>query len=310
MKSISLLVLLASATLWIPPLPAEEATAKPTVFSAGVLPFSETDETKSMGASTSELLGTELGKSGHLVLVERSQLDAILSEQGLGLTGTVDPQSAAKLGHLMGAQILVTGRVFKTGSKTYAIAKAISVSTGRSLPAQVEIAGDDLLGAATKLSTMLDEAITKHAADMSVAAESATARLERLKQTLGAKHLGKVFVKIPEHHLSRVIPDPAVQTEIEHTLQSLGATIATNETSADVIVTGEAISERAIQLGTLTSCRARCEITLVKQTDRTQKRVNRMTTGAVDIAENTAAKQALQSVGSKLAEWVVAEMVK
>jgi hypothetical protein len=30
----------------------------------------------------------------------------------------------------------------------------------------------------------------------------------------------------------------------------------------------------------------------------------------VDIAENTAAKQALQNAGAKLADWVVAELVK
>ena len=303
------LVLALGASL-IPSTQAEEPAVKPTIFSAGVLPFSETEETKSMGASAAELLATELGKSGQLVLVERSQLDSILSEQGVGLTGTVDPQSAAKIGNLVGAQILVTGRVFKSGAKSYAIAKAVSVATGRSLPVQVEIAGDDLLGATTKLSTMLNEAITKNAADMDVKSESATARLERLKQTVGAKQLGKVFVKIPEHHLSRVIPDPAAQTEIELTLQSLGATIATSEASADVVITGEAFSERAMQLGSLTSCRARCEITMVKQATPTQKLVHRVTTGAVDIAENTAAKQALQSVGSKLAEWVVAEMVK
>jgi TolB-like protein len=307
MKTIQILAAFALSTLSVV---AQDATPKPTVFSVGVLPFSETDDTKSLGAPASELLAAQLGMSGNLVLVERSQLDAVLSEQGMGLTGTVDPQSTAKIGNLIGAQILVTGRVFKAGKSTYCIAKAVSVATGRSLPAQTEVNGDDWMGAATRLATSLDESIAKHSADMAPKSETPEARMERLQKLVAGKTLPKVFVRIPEQHLSRIVPDPAVQTEIEFTLQKLGVTVVTNENDADVIVAGEAFSERAIQLGTLVSCRARCELTLTKKFAPGTKQVNRITIGAVDIAENTAAKQALQNAGAKLADWVVAELVK
>ena len=310
MKTIRHLAALAAAALTILPSIAQETALKPTVFSVGVLPFSETDDTKSLGASASELVATQLGMSGHLVLIERSQLDAVLSEQGMGLTGVVDPQSAAKLGNLIGAQILVTGRVFKAGKNTYCIAKAISTATGRSLPAQTQVKGDDWMNAATILATSLDESIGKNAADMAPKSETAEARIERLKKMVEGKQLPKVFVRIPEEHLSRIIPDPAVQTEIEFTLQKIGVTVVTNETEADIVVDGKAFSERAIQLGTLVSCRARCELTLTKKSAPGTKQVNRITTGAVDIAENAAAKQALQNAGDKLADWVVAEIVK
>lgn len=307
MKTIHLLAALALSAM---PTLAQEAAPKPTVFSVGVLPFAETDDTKSLGSSASELVGAQLGMSGNLVLIERSQLDAVLSEQGMGLTGAVDPQTAAKLGNLLGAQLLVTGRVFKAGKNTYCIAKAVSTATGRSLPAQTQVTGDDWMNAATVLATALDESIAKNAADMAPKSETAEARIERLKRTVEGKTLPKVFVRIPEEHLSRIIPDPAVQTEIEFTLQKIGVTVVINETEADIVVAGEAFSERAIQLGTLVSCRARCELSLTKKSAPGTKQVNRITTGAVDIAENTAAKQALQNAGSKLADWVVAELVK
>jgi len=307
MKTIRLLATIALSSL---PILAQEAATKPTVFSVGVLPFAETEDTKSLGSSASELVGVQLGKSGNLVLIERSSLDAVLSEQGMGLTGAVDPQSAVKLGNLIGAQILVTGRVFKAGKNTYCIAKAISTATGRSLPAQTQVNGDDWMGAATKLATELDASIAKNAADMAPKSETAEARIERLKKWVEGKTLPKVFIRIPEEHLSRIIPDPAVQTEIEFTLQKIGVTVVTNENDAQVVVVGEAFSERAIQLGTLVSCRARCELTLTKKSAPGTKQVNRITTGAVDIAENTAAKQALQNAGVKLADWVVAELVK
>ncbi|MEY3898125.1 MAG: hypothetical protein RLZZ214_3646, partial [Verrucomicrobiota bacterium] len=279
MKTIRLLAAIALSSL---PTFAQEAAPRPTVFSVGVLPFAETDDTKSLGSSPSELVGAQLGMSGNLVLIERSSLDAVLSEQGMGLTGAVDPQSAAKLGNLIGAQILVTGRVFKAGKNTYCIAKAISTTTGRSLPAQTQVNGDDWMGAATKLATALDESIAKNAADMAPKSETAEARIERLKKLVEGKTLPKVFVRIPEEHLSRIIPDPAVQTEIEFTLQKIGVTIVTNETEADIVVAGEAFSERAIQLGTLVSCRARCELTITRKSAPGTKQVNRVTTGAVD----------------------------
>lgn len=307
MKTIRLLVTIAFSSL---PILAQETPPKSTVFSVGVLPFTDTDDTKSLGSSASELVGAQLGMSGNLVLIERSQLDAILSEQGVGLTGAVDPQSAAKLGNLIGAQILVTGRVFKAGKDTYCIAKAISTTTGRSLPAQTLVKDDDWMNAATVLATALDESIAKNAADMAPKSETAEARIERLKKMVEGKTLPKVFIRVPEEHLSRIIPDPAVQTEIEFTLQKIGVTVVTDETAADIVVAGEAFSERAIQLGTLVSCRARCELTLTRKSAPGTKQVNRITTGAVDIAENTAAKQALQNAGAKLADWVVAELVK
>ncbi|MCP5534090.1 MAG: hypothetical protein H7A49_14600 [Akkermansiaceae bacterium] len=310
MKTIRHFVVLASIIFAALPSYAQEAAPKSTVFSVGLLPFSETDDTKDLGASASELVAAQLGMSGNLVLIERAQLDAVLSEQGMGLTGTVDPQSAATLGKLTGAQILVTGRVFKAGKNTYCIAKAISTTTGRSLPAQTQIKGDDWLNASTVLANTLDDSIAKNAADMAPRLETPEERIERLKKLVAGKTLPKVFIRIPEEHLSRIIPDPAVQTEIEYTLQRIGVTLVTDETQADIVVTGEALSERAIQLGTLVSCRARCELTLTRKSAPGAKQVNRITTGAVDIAENTAAKQALQNAGAKLADWVVAELVK
>jgi len=309
MKAKNLLALLAVAAAAHLPA-AGEPTPKSTVFSAAVLPFSETDDTKGLGASASELVGAQLAKSGRLVLIERSQLDAVLSEQGMGLSGAVDSQTTAKIGNLIGAQILVTGRVFKAGPSTYCIAKAISVATGRSLPAQTKITGGDWMAAAAALAKSLDESIAKNAAAMGASSETAEERIKRLKKMVEGKTLPKVFVHIPEKHLSRVIPDPAVQTEIERTLQQLGVTVTTTAKDAEVTVSGEAFSERAIQIGTLVSCRARCELTLTKKSAAAAKRVNRLTTGAVDIAENTAAKQALQNAGARLAEWVVEELVQ
>ncbi|MBK1854522.1 hypothetical protein JO972_06105 [Verrucomicrobiaceae bacterium 5K15] len=301
------------ATLLLPVFPcfAQDTNApKPIVFSVGVLPFAETAATKDTGAAAAELLSAQLGMSGRFVLVERASLDSVLSEQGLGISGAVDSKSASTLGKLMGAQILITGRVFKAGETTYCIAKAISVTTGRSLPAQTMLKGGNWLEATKSLAKSLDTSIQKAAADMAPQHETHEQQVARLKKLTAGKKLPSVYISIPEKHLTRVIPDPAVETEIGLILQKLGFVIKTASKDADYTLTGEAFSERASQVGNLISCRARCEIILKQQAAPDQKVVNRVTTGAVDTAENTAAKTALQHAGAQLAEWIVVELIQ
>ena len=52
-----------------------------------------------------------LVKSGAFVVVEREQIAQVLKEQGLGMTGAISPQTAAKAGKLLGLQALVTGKI-------------------------------------------------------------------------------------------------------------------------------------------------------------------------------------------------------
>jgi curli biogenesis system outer membrane secretion channel CsgG len=52
-----------------------------------------------------------LVKSGAFVVIEREQIAQILKEQGLGMTGAISPQTAAKAGKLLGLQALVTGKI-------------------------------------------------------------------------------------------------------------------------------------------------------------------------------------------------------
>jgi curli biogenesis system outer membrane secretion channel CsgG len=61
-----------------------------------------------------------LVKSGAFVVIEREQLAQVLKEQGLGMTGAISPQTAAKAGKLLGLQALVTGKItdFDADNKT------------------------------------------------------------------------------------------------------------------------------------------------------------------------------------------------
>jgi curli biogenesis system outer membrane secretion channel CsgG len=58
---------------------------------------------------------TELVKSGQFRVVEREQLEALMQEKNLTLSGDVDPKSAVKIGKLLGVNYLLTGAVTEFG---------------------------------------------------------------------------------------------------------------------------------------------------------------------------------------------------
>lgn len=64
-----------------------------------------------LGDGFSEMLTTELMKTGQFVVVERQALQDVLGEQELGQSGVVRKETAAKVGQVLGAQIIVRGVV-------------------------------------------------------------------------------------------------------------------------------------------------------------------------------------------------------
>jgi len=56
-----------------------------------------------------QMLMTELALNPALRVVDRSQLQTLLQEQDLGASGRVDPNTAARIGRLVGARYVVLG---------------------------------------------------------------------------------------------------------------------------------------------------------------------------------------------------------
>ncbi len=72
---------------------------------------------QSVGRGMADMLITELVKSGKYRVIERTALDKVMQEQQLGMTGAVTPQSAAKVGQLLGAEVVIVGAVTEFGHK-------------------------------------------------------------------------------------------------------------------------------------------------------------------------------------------------
>lgn len=72
---------------------------------------------KSVGRGMADMLVTALVKSGRYTVIERQNLDKMLAEQKLGVSGLVTPQSAAKIGKLLGVEMAIIGTVTEFGYK-------------------------------------------------------------------------------------------------------------------------------------------------------------------------------------------------
>ena len=64
-----------------------------------------------LGKAAADELVTQLFRTGSYSIIERAQLDALLAEQDLGASGAVDSSTAARIGQLLGVQLVLTGSI-------------------------------------------------------------------------------------------------------------------------------------------------------------------------------------------------------
>lgn len=88
------------------------------------------------GAAAQDVFVTELFKSGKFRVVEREQINAILQEKGLVLSGDINPSTAMQIGQLLGAEYLLAGSVTEYGEdrtdvRTPGIRRLPGVSVGK-----------------------------------------------------------------------------------------------------------------------------------------------------------------------------------
>ena len=71
-----------------------------------------------LGQSASDILITELVKTGKFIVVERDRMHKLMEEQKLGLTGAIDGATAAQMGKILGLNAVVTGAISNFGTRT------------------------------------------------------------------------------------------------------------------------------------------------------------------------------------------------
>lgn len=64
-----------------------------------------------IGEAAADILGTILQKTERFIVIPQQDMDSILAQQRMGATGAINPETAAKMGEVMGLNAIVTGAV-------------------------------------------------------------------------------------------------------------------------------------------------------------------------------------------------------
>lgn len=290
-------------------LTARAAPTPASILTVAVFDFESKDEsTRDLGPKAAVLISASLSMEPQIETVERAELEKVLGEHELGLSGNVSTETATRVGHLTGAKVLVTGRLFKADKELVMVAKIIGTETSR---VYGEIVKAPAAGASlTELSAELAKKIAtvvKDKGDVLIAqVASREDRIAKIKKELKDVKLPSVSVTVTERHFGGPVIDPAAQTELGLILEQCGFKLVDEKSAekADVEITGEAFSTFGMRKGNLISCRARVELKAQKRTGEILA-VDRQTTVGVDIGEQIAAKNALQEAAAEVAERIL-----
>ena len=117
--------------------PAEQGEGKPSYQPyVAVFTFDESNAAaQGLGKTLSEMLITALIQGQSYQVMERMQLEKILQEQSLSLTGVIDEETALKVGKLAGLEAVILGSVSRLNNAVEADARLIDVQTGKALGA-------------------------------------------------------------------------------------------------------------------------------------------------------------------------------
>ncbi|MCK5527752.1 MAG: hypothetical protein KAJ05_11430 [Candidatus Latescibacteria bacterium] len=108
-----------------------------------VIDFESIGDDPNIGRGVTEIVRTELIKTGNYEVVERALLNKIIEEQRFQLSDLVDPSRAVELGKLLGADLILTGSVVKIGTSYTINARFIDVKTGMAKRAE-SIRGNEI----------------------------------------------------------------------------------------------------------------------------------------------------------------------
>lgn len=95
-----------------------------------VIDFRAKGISKTIASAISELIRTEMINTGKYLIIERSQMNAIMQEQGFQQTGCTDVDCAVKIGKLLSARKMLVGTVSKIGQKIIISGRIIDIEKG------------------------------------------------------------------------------------------------------------------------------------------------------------------------------------
>jgi hypothetical protein len=286
-------------------------------------------EASSDAGVISQIMQAELSQSAQLMLVERAQIDKALSEMKLDAQGMLNPATAQKLGSMIGARYFCNSSVSTTGNKSLAIVKVIDVETTLAKLAYAQITNkDDAVESGKALAKQVEALVAQF--EKEKASRTETPIVNKAKPIPADWKRPSVMVIIPEMHVrQRELIDPAGETEIVKRLIAAGFKVVDSEyvtlmkrgqeaaqkfsslktsteyaasKNIDILLYGEAISERGASVGDFVGCRGRIELKAIRVKGDEILVSDSSEGGATDLAETIAGKKAIKQAANTLAD--------
>lgn len=271
------------------------------------------------------LLTADLSASSKFTVVDRTELKKILKEQAFGLGGDISPETAAKIGGMVGAKILVTGQIFTLDSdlqnydpiqgkgQILIVANVIGTETGRIFAEREQGSRENLTKMTDDLAAKISDTIINHYTNLIAAEIVSTNSLAEVINSLHGKTFPGVSIQIDEQLLRMAKPGDTVRTELGSVFKQAGAEVVDEKSDKqpDVLITGSGTSS-VNGAGTDGLISVSVAVNLKAQDRLTGKIMvlDRQDATAVDLNRQMAAKKAFADAADKLAARLLPVLAK
>ena len=217
--------------------PISEKTAEPEKIPVAIASFSSAAnvrEADTVRRALSDGLVNALSQSDEIRVVERERIAEALQDLRMSSEGMIDPSTALRLGHMVGARVIVTGNILQMDDELVLTARLINTETSELIATRANGPRGSLLAVVDELAAgvadrlMQDGKGTLARADDRDAERTAQQK-QALQNQLNGVELPRLLVLLPESHLNRIIPDPAGETELVEWLLACRFPVASAE---------------------------------------------------------------------------------
>jgi len=287
--------------------------AAPMPLTVAVYDFKGYDEAESSGGKVTTLVTADLTTNTNLVLVERAELKQALNEQAFGASSMVSSDTAAKIGQITGAKVLVTGEVMNiSGNHLVIVANIIGTETGRLYADKVDGSPDKLVDLTSDLSRKIAQTINVQATNLIMATqESSAERLERIIKSVNGTNRPTVLVNI--HAPPGNSPPSATPTgEFGNILLKAGFNVVdrNSDRKPDVEITGVVDPSEGPRHGDLFSFQAVIELKVQERRTGDIICFDRQESTATDVTRVGADRSAEVNAVDALAERILPQIAK
>lgn len=291
------------------------------------------DLPEGLGSEIADMVNAYLSAHPNLKMVERTEMQKILAELGLSGTGNVDQEQAVRIGRIVGAEILVTGRVFPIDGEMVIVARIIGTETTRVFGKVVKgIPGGKPIRLIEEVADKIASTIGDNRSELLPPAVLAEDKLELIRQAVQGRTPPRVSIRIYEEFGGRAAADSVAETEMISILTGCGfeviqpeeelspgrvKTYLENSTAGipglkdrvEILLIGEAFSETTDHTHPLFSSKGRVEIRAIEVSSGRILAVARKTASGVDLLERTSAVNALEKATIEVAAILIPEIM-